>query len=111
MTTKKNIIAGTIITGALTLQSTLSDAQGGSSANKIGEQILPYKVHFSDADLADLKRRILATKWPDREIVKDASQGVQLTTMQKLAKYWATEYDWRKVEARLNALPPVHYQD
>jgi pimeloyl-ACP methyl ester carboxylesterase len=105
MTTKKNIIAGTIITGALTLQGTVAEAQGGSSANKISEQILPYKVHFSDADLADLKRRILATKWPDQEIVKDASQGVQLATMQKLAKYWATEYDWRKVEARLNALP------
>jgi pimeloyl-ACP methyl ester carboxylesterase len=105
MTTKKNIIAGTIITGALTLQSNVSQAQGGSSANKIAEQILPFKVHFSDADLADLKRRILATRWPDPELVKDASQGVQVATMQKLAKYWATEYDWRKVEARLNALP------
>jgi pimeloyl-ACP methyl ester carboxylesterase len=105
MTTKKNIIAGAIITGALTLQATLSEAQGGSSAVKIAEQILPFKVHFSDADLADLKRRILETRWPDPELVKDASQGVQVATMQKLAKYWATEYDWRKVEARLNALP------
>ena len=52
-----------------------------------------------------LKRRILATKWPEQEIVKDESQGVQLATMQALAKYWATDYDWRKVEARLNALP------
>jgi pimeloyl-ACP methyl ester carboxylesterase len=105
MTTKKNIIAGTILTGALTLQATLSEAQGGSSAVKISEQILPFKVHFSDADLADLKRRILETRWPDPELVKDASQGVQVATMQKLAKYWAAEYDWCKVEARLNALP------
>jgi hypothetical protein len=86
MTTKKNIIAGAIITGALTLQATLSEAQGGSSAVKIAEQILPFKVHFSDADLADLKRRILETRWPDPELVKDASQGVQVATMQKLAK-------------------------
>ena len=53
----------------------------------------------------DLRRRIVATGWPERETVTDASQGVQLATMQKLARYWATEYDWRKVEARLNALP------
>jgi pimeloyl-ACP methyl ester carboxylesterase len=67
--------------------------------------IRPFRVHFSDEELAELKRRIAATKWPDREPVTDASQGVQLATMQKLARYWATEYDWRKVEARLNALP------
>jgi pimeloyl-ACP methyl ester carboxylesterase len=105
MNTKRSVIAGTIITGALTLQSTVSDAQSGSSANSQTEQILPFHFHFPDADLADLKKRILATKWPDREIVKDETQGVQLATMQKLAKYWATEYDWRKIEARLNALP------
>ena len=58
-----------------------------------------------DEALADLRRRINATKWPEREQVADASQGVQLATMQKLARYWATEHDWRKVEARLNALP------
>jgi pimeloyl-ACP methyl ester carboxylesterase len=105
MKTKTSVIAGTIITGALTLQSTVSDAQNGSSTNNPTEQILPFHIHFSDADLADLKQRISATKWPDREIVKDETQGVQLATMQKLAKYWATKYDWRKIEARLNALP------
>jgi pimeloyl-ACP methyl ester carboxylesterase len=62
-------------------------------------------VHAPEAQLADLKRRIKATRWPERETVSDASQGVQLATMQKLARYWSTDYDWRKVEARLNALP------
>src|SRR6201991_1258158 len=67
--------------------------------------IRPLHVHVPDAQLADLRRRIKATKWPDRETVPDASQGVQLATMQKLAAYWSTDYNWRKVEARLNALP------
>jgi pimeloyl-ACP methyl ester carboxylesterase len=63
------------------------------------------RVHAPESQLIDLKRRIKATRWPERETVTDASQGVQLATMQKLAQYWATDYDWRKVEARLNALP------
>jgi pimeloyl-ACP methyl ester carboxylesterase len=67
--------------------------------------IRPFRVHFSDAELADLKRRVAATRWPEKETVADDSQGVQLATMQKLAKYWQSEYDWRKCEARLNALP------
>jgi pimeloyl-ACP methyl ester carboxylesterase len=67
--------------------------------------VRPFKFTASDEDLADLKRRVAATRWPDREQVRDDSQGVQLDTIQKLARYWATEYDWRKVEARLNALP------
>jgi pimeloyl-ACP methyl ester carboxylesterase len=65
----------------------------------------PLRVHASDAQLADLRRRIKATKWPTRETVSDATQGVQLVTMQRLARYWTTDYDWRKVEARLNAQP------
>jgi pimeloyl-ACP methyl ester carboxylesterase len=69
------------------------------------DAIKPFHVHFSDETLADLKRRIAATRWPDKEIVTDQSQGVQLATVQKLARYWGTEYTWRKVEARLNALP------
>jgi pimeloyl-ACP methyl ester carboxylesterase len=64
-----------------------------------------FNVDVPAADLAELRRRIVATKWPEREPVPDASQGVQLATMQKLAQYWATDYDWRKCEARLNALP------
>jgi pimeloyl-ACP methyl ester carboxylesterase len=62
-------------------------------------------VSFPDADLQELRRRIEATRWPERETVADASQGVQLATMQKLARYWAKEYDWRKIEAKLDALP------
>jgi pimeloyl-ACP methyl ester carboxylesterase len=67
--------------------------------------IRKFHVHFPDKALADLKRRIVATQWPEREIVADQSQGVQLATMQKLAQYWATDYDWRKCEAKLDALP------
>jgi len=67
--------------------------------------IRPFKVNFPETELADLRKRINATRWPERETVSDASQGVQLATTQALARYWATEYDWRKCEARLNALP------
>jgi pimeloyl-ACP methyl ester carboxylesterase len=65
----------------------------------------PFDVHVPDAELIDLRNRVNATRWPEKEPVTDASQGVQLATMQKLARYWATEYDWRPCEARLNALP------
>ena len=67
--------------------------------------IRPFHVHFPEADLADLRRRIKSTKWPERETVTDASQGLQLATIQALAHYWGTEYDWRKCEAKLEALP------
>ena len=69
------------------------------------DAIRPFRVNFSDTELSELRKRISATQWPDRETVKDQSQGPQLATMQNLARYWATEYDWRKVEARLNGLP------
>src|SRR5215207_2683370 len=70
-----------------------------------GAAIRPFpKLNVPDSELADLRRRIEATRWPERETVADASQGVQLATNQKLAKYWASEHDWRKCEARLNAL-------
>jgi pimeloyl-ACP methyl ester carboxylesterase len=67
--------------------------------------IRPFHVNVPEADLTELRRRIKATVWPDKETVADATQGVQLATVQRLANYWATDYDWRKVEARLNALP------
>ena len=67
--------------------------------------IRPFRVAFPDEALADLKRRIAATRWPEKETVADASQGVQLATTQELARYWGTEYDWRQCEARLKALP------
>jgi pimeloyl-ACP methyl ester carboxylesterase len=69
------------------------------------DAIRPFRVNISEEELVDLRRRIKSTKWPEREQVADASQGVQLATMQELARYWATDYDWRKAEARLNALP------
>jgi pimeloyl-ACP methyl ester carboxylesterase len=67
--------------------------------------IRPFQVSVPDEDLVGLRRRIDATRWPERETVDDDSQGVPLATMQELARYWATDYDWRKVEAKLNALP------
>jgi pimeloyl-ACP methyl ester carboxylesterase len=67
--------------------------------------IRPFHVDVPEEELTELRRRINATKWPERETVTDASQGVQLATIQALARYWATEYDWRKCEARLSALP------
>ncbi|HEY6899222.1 MAG TPA: epoxide hydrolase [Puia sp.] len=69
------------------------------------EKITPFEVHVPQSDLDDLRRRVLATKWPEKEPVDDISQGTPLATVQKLAKYWATEYDWRKVEARINSFP------
>jgi Epoxide hydrolase N terminus len=71
----------------------------------LGPEIRPFRVNVPDDTLTELRRRIVATIWPERETVPDESQGVQLTTMQKLARYWATDYDWRRCEARLNALP------
>src|SRR5277367_5888704 len=64
-----------------------------------------HKVNVPEADLTELRRRINNTRWPERETVTDATQGVQLATTQALARYWATDYDWRKIEAKLNALP------
>ena len=68
-------------------------------------EIRPFRVSIPDTELADLRRRIKATRWPEREQVADYTQGVKLATMQALANYWASDYDWRKCEARLNALP------
>jgi pimeloyl-ACP methyl ester carboxylesterase len=87
-------------------------AQRNSSMNAVaqptsGERsaIRPFHVNVPEAELTELRRRIKATKWPEKETVADATQGVQLATAQALASYWATSYDWRKVEARLNAVP------
>ncbi len=105
----RNILAGILIMGALAtvalaLQSTPGSAQNGSpAAATSGEAIRPFEVHFPDADLKKLRKRIRATQWPEKET--DPSQGVPLATMQKLARYWATDYDWRKVEKKLNAFP------
>jgi len=67
--------------------------------------IRPFKINVSEEVIVDLRRRLAATRWPDKETVTDQSQGVQLAKLQELVRYWASDYDWRKVEARLNALP------
>jgi hypothetical protein len=67
--------------------------------------IRPFRVDVPEEDLVDLRQRIAATRWPDRETVPDRSQGAQLAEMQELVRYWGTDYDWRKAEAQLNAWP------
>jgi len=85
---------------------TSATARQSASASATDEAaIRPFQVKFSEGELVDLRKRINATRWPQREPVADASQGVQLATIQKLARFWATEYDWREWEAKLNALP------
>src|SRR4051812_18740695 len=74
-----------------------------TSTDKVA--IRPFEVSIPEAELAELRRRISATKWPERETVADESQGVPLGLMQEVARYWATGYDWRRLEAKLNALP------
>ena len=74
-------------------------------AQETGRAIRPFHVDVPDEALTEMRRRIAATVWPERETVPDSSQGVPLATMQELARYWATDYDWRRCEARLNALP------
>jgi pimeloyl-ACP methyl ester carboxylesterase len=75
------------------------------SATEVATDISEFRVGFSDAELEDLRRRIAATRWPERETVDDDSQGVPLAMMQELARYWASDYDWRRCEAELNSLP------
>jgi pimeloyl-ACP methyl ester carboxylesterase len=69
------------------------------------DAVRPFRIDVPEEDLADLRRRVLAARWPDRETVTDQSQGVQLAKLRELVRYWGTAYDWRKIEARLNALP------
>lgn len=107
MEKKKNILASTIISVALAMPCATTYAQknGTVSDPTQASAIRPYHIHVSDATLADLRKRLKETRWPDKEPVTDRSQGVQLEKMQNLVNYWATKYDWRKTEARLNALP------
>jgi pimeloyl-ACP methyl ester carboxylesterase len=90
-------VASLALAGAIPLMA--------GEATQASETIRPFHINIPEAKLTDLRRRINATQWPERELVPDASQGVQLATMQELARYWATDYDWRKCEAKLNALP------
>jgi pimeloyl-ACP methyl ester carboxylesterase len=90
---------GIAATGAATL------FPAGVASAATGDAIRPFRINFSDEALVDLRRRLAATRWPEKETVADESQGVPLATMQELVRHWQTDYDWRKVEARLNALP------
>jgi pimeloyl-ACP methyl ester carboxylesterase len=93
---------------ALHAGPTFAQTVASSASPSVAAQdaaIRPFRVNVPDAALADLRRRIAATRWPDRETVSDQSQGVQLAKLQELVRYWGTDYDWRKAEAKLNALP------
>jgi pimeloyl-ACP methyl ester carboxylesterase len=76
-----------------------------TSGSETGTDVRPFQVEIPEAELAELRRRVEGTRWPSEELVADRSQGVQLATLQALARYWMTEYDWRRCEGRLNALP------
>lgn len=85
--------------------SALSMLPGTLLASTAGEAIRPFAIETPQEQLDDLRRRLKATRWPERETVKDSSQGVQSATIRKLAQYWATDYDWRRIEAKLKAIP------
>jgi pimeloyl-ACP methyl ester carboxylesterase len=117
--TRRSLLAGSAAVGAASILTAhlavaaTPDLLPGQPANQ-GEKsmastehsaIRPFRFNASDEALADLRRRVAGTKWPSRELVADASQGVQRATLSELARYWQTEYDWRKFERRLNALP------
>ncbi|PRY04099.1 epoxide hydrolase family protein [Paraburkholderia sp. BL25I1N1] len=82
---------------------TITEVASSTGADKTA--VRPLRIHVPESQLTDLRRRIKGTRWPDREIVADDSQGVPLAMIQELARHWSTDYDWRKVEAKLNALP------
>ena len=99
------MVVGAAQLGMVSFAEAQSSAGPATAPAAESERIRPFRVNIPDSDLADLRRRITATKWAERETVQDATQGVQLATMKALAAYWGTEYDWKKVETRLNALP------
>src|ERR1700690_2294437 len=84
-------------------ENTMTQTSATQAADKT--TIRPFQVNVPEAELTELRRRINSTRWPDRETVTDESQGVPLATIQELTRYWGTDYDWRKCEAKLNALP------
>ena len=90
---------GTVVAGAASL------LPAGSAFAAKGDDIRPFKVQIPEEQLVDLRRRLAATRWPDKETVADHSQGAQLANLQELVRHWATGYDWRKGEAKLNAFP------
>jgi len=104
MKRSKKHLVNTMITGTLILQTAFGHTQT-SFYKESDEAIRSFKVHIPQADLDDLRRRIVATRWPDHETVADQSQGAQLEKLQALVRYWGTTYNWRKAEKELNELP------
>jgi pimeloyl-ACP methyl ester carboxylesterase len=110
--TRRDFLATSAAAGAVSLL-TAHLAEAGSSSNDSGAiqtsdkdaAIRPFHINVPEEELVDLRRRITATRWPEQETVGDDSQGVPLAMIQELARYWGTDYDWRKCEAKLNALP------
>jgi pimeloyl-ACP methyl ester carboxylesterase len=100
---RRRILATASMGAAVAVAANLLPSQ--PAAAPLGDAIRPFRVDIPEEQLVDLRRRLLATRWPDRETVSDQSQGVQLEKLQQLVRYWGTGYDWRKVEAKLNALP------
>ena len=96
---RRRFLASSAAVGAYSLLPATARAAVGDNA------IRPFRVNVPEEQLVDLRRRIAATRWPDKETVADRSQGTQLAKLQELVRYWGTDYDWRKVEAKLNALP------
>jgi pimeloyl-ACP methyl ester carboxylesterase len=94
-----------LLTFAAAIIPVLADDSGATTTASASDSIRPFHIKVPEAALVDLRQRIKDTRWPDKETVTDQSQGVQLATMKELARYWATDYDWRKCEAKLNALP------
>ncbi|WP_052272830.1 epoxide hydrolase family protein [Flavihumibacter solisilvae] len=95
-------LAKASVAGSLMLLTSISHAQNNNATDTA---IRPFKVHISESQIGDLKKRVRATKFPEKETVSDQSQGVPLATIKSLAHYWGTAYNWRKAEARLNAYP------
>lgn len=106
MRKSKEILTTTMVAGAMLMQGAVSNAQTSSIDKSISsEEIRPFKIHIDQTQLTDLRKRILATRWPEKETVTDHSQGVQLSTLVALAHYWAADYNWKEIEVKLNSLP------
>ena len=99
---KRRLLAGAVLLTAGSIAGLLSVRPARAAASGA---IRPFHIDVPEADLVDLRRRLAATRWPDRETIADQSQGVQLAKLQELVRYWGAEYDWRKLETKLNALP------
>ena len=119
--TRRSVLITSAATGAVSLLPIHLAAAGGTRSSQLSANsqmattkagaIRPFRINVPEEELLDLRRRIAATRWPDKETVSDRSQGVQLAKLQELVRHWGTDYDWRKAEAKLNALPQFYDGD